>query len=256
LQGEDIRDTVLEMAQKAALAEAAKHCPRDVRPDEWDTHKLWLGLGRLFGLTTIRTQLKEDDLDGAGWSERPGTTLGNEEYDLVLSDGRTLYEVVDKLYEERENSVGTDQVRGLERWQVMKSIDSHWTEHLAEMDYLRDAIWQQGYAQKEPIGVYRQEGFALFQKMLGEIRREVTEAIFAYDLPDFENEDPTMDYSDIEEGRLLQMLPYDDGVDDGVQLDTSADGDGEGRIEVHGNALIDRESLNRAQRRSQGKNGG
>jgi preprotein translocase subunit SecA len=253
LQGEDIRDTVLEMAQKAALAEAAKHCPRDVRSDEWDTHKLWLGLGRLFGLTMIRTQLKEDDLDGAGWSERPGTTLGNEEYDLVLSDGRTLHEVVEKLYEERENVVGTDQVRGLERWQVMKSIDSHWTEHLAEMDYLRDAIWQQGYAQKEPIGVYRQEGFALFQKMLGEIRREVTEAIFSYDLPDFENEDPTMDYSDMEEGRLLQMSGFDDGVDDGVQLDTSADGDGEGNIQVHGNALIDRESLNRAQRRSQGK---
>lgn len=253
LQGEDIRDTVLEMAQKAALAEAAKHCPRDVRSDEWDTHKLWLGLGRLFGLTTIRTQLKEDDLEGAGWAERPGTTLGNEEYDLVLSDGRTLYEVVEKLYEERENVVGTDQVRGLERWQVMKSIDSHWTEHLAEMDYLRDAIWQQGYAQKEPIGVYRQEGFALFQKMLGEIRREVTEAIFAYDLPDFENEDPTMDYSDMEEGRLLQMSGFDDGVDDGVQLDTSADGSGEGNIQVHGNALIDRESLNRAQRRSQGK---
>ncbi len=42
-------------------------------------------------------------------------------------------------------------------------------------------------------------------------------------------------------------------VDDGVQLDTSADGDGEGRIEVHGNAMIDRESLNRAQRRAQGR---
>jgi len=255
LQGEDIRDTVLEMTQKAAIAEAQKYCPRDVRPDEWDTHKLWIGLGRLFGLTNVRTLLKEEDLEGAGWVDRSDGTLGNEQPDLVLADGRTLYEVVEKLYEERENAVGTDQVRGLERWQVMKSIDSHWTEHLAEMDYLRDAIWQQGYAQKEPIGVYRQEGFALFQKMLGEIRREVTEAIFAYDLPDFENEDPTIEYSDMEEGRLLQMLPYDDGVDDGVQLDTSADGQGEGHIEVHAPAAINRDSLNRAQRRARERNG-
>ncbi|BCM89145.1 protein translocase subunit SecA [Abditibacteriota bacterium] len=254
LQGEDIRDTVLEMAQKAAVAEAEKHTPRDVRPDEWDTHKLWVGMGRLFGLTTVRSQLKEADLEDAGWTERPGNSLGNEQYDLVLSDGRTLYEVVEKLYEERENTVGTDQVRGLERWQVMKSIDSHWTEHLAEMDYLRDAIWQQGYAQKEPIGVYRQEGFSLFQKMLGEIRREVTESIFSYDLPDFENEDPTMAYDDIEEGRLLQMLPFDDGVDDGVQLAKNANDGDEGNIEVHANATINRESLNRAQRRAQGKN--
>ncbi len=254
LQGEDIRDTVLEMAQKAATAEAEKHTPRDVRPDEWDTHKLWVGMGRLFGLTTIRSQLKEEDLEGAGWSERPGSTLGNEQYDIVLSDGRTLYEVVEKLYEVREDSIGTDRVRNMERWQVMKSIDSHWTEHLAEMDYLRDAIWQQGYAQKEPIGVYRQEGFSLFQKMLGEIRREVTEAIFAYDMPDFENEDPTIAYDDIEEGRLLQMLPFDDGVEDGMQLVKDANDGDEGNIEVHANAAINRDSLNRAQRRAQGKN--
>ncbi|RYX86682.1 hypothetical protein EON83_00440 [bacterium] len=256
LQGEDIRDTVLEMAQKAAIAEAQKHCPRDVRPDEWDTHKLWVAMGRLFGLTTVRSQLNEADLEGALWTERPGNSLGNEQYDLILGgrDGRTLYEVVEKLYEERENAVGTDTVRGLERWQVMKSIDSHWTEHLAEMDYLRDAIWQQGYAQKEPIGVYRQEGFSLFQKMLGEIRREVTESIFSYDMPDFENEDPTMSYDEMEEGRLLQMLPFDDGVDDGVQLAKDANDGDEGNIEVHGNALINRESLNRAQRRAQGKN--
>ena len=255
LQGEDIRDTVLDMAQKAAIAEAQKHCPRDVRPDEWDTHKLWIAMGRLFGLTNVRTQLKEDDLEGAGWSEIPGSEFGNEQYDLVLNDGRSLYEVVEKLYEERENAVGTDTVRGLERWQVMKSIDSHWTEHLAEMDYLRDAIWQQGYAQKEPIGVYRQEGYSLFQKMRGEIRREVTESIFSYDMPDFENEDPTMSYDDMEEGRLLQMLPFDDGVDDGVQLSKNANDPDEGNIEVHANAMIDRESLNRAQRRAQGKNG-
>jgi hypothetical protein len=74
-------------------------------------------------------------------------------------------------------------------------------------------------------------------------------------MPDFENEDPTIAYDDVEEGRLLQMLPFDDGVDDGVQLDTTADGDGEGNIQVHANAMINRESLNRAQRRSQNKNG-
>ena len=107
----------------------------------------------------------------------------------------------------------------------MRSIDEHWMEHLAEMDYLRDAIWQQGYAQREPIGVYRQEGFTLFQKMLGEIRREVTSAIFDYDVPDFEHEDASPELEHMVEARLVDAFAGgDDGLDDGTLLAKDADG--------------------------------
>jgi preprotein translocase subunit SecA len=139
-----------------------------------------------------------------------------------------LKEVAEACYNERETQMGDENLRALERWQVTRSIDDYWMEHLAEMDYLRDAIWQEGYAQKEPIGVYRQEGYALFQKMLGEIRREVTEAIF-----DAQNDMPADDLlyggpqlMDLQEARLIQALPMDeDGMDDSVQLDKDADGD-------------------------------
>ncbi|RYG70789.1 hypothetical protein EON80_06915, partial [bacterium] len=227
---------------KAALAEAEKHAPRDVRNDEWDTRKLYLGLGRLFGLSTIRPFVKEEELEAARWVERADNGLGNPDYDFVLSNGEGLYEIVEKLYEERENALGTDQVRGLERWQVMRSIDEHWMEHLAEMDYLRDAIWQQGYAQKEPIGVYRQEGFQLFQKMLGEIRREVTEAIFAYDIPDFEHEEASPELGELMEARLVDAFPGDDGLEDGYQVDGE---DGSLIINQHTDV-----AANRAQRRA------
>jgi preprotein translocase subunit SecA len=118
-------------------------------------------------------------------------------------------------------------MRGLERWQVTRSIDDYWMEHLAEMDYLRDAIWQEGYAQKEPIGVYRQEGFALFQKMLGEIRREVTEGLFSFEAQTAQTYGGP-ELMDVHEARLMQSLPMDeDGLDDGVQLFKDADGDDE-----------------------------
>jgi preprotein translocase subunit SecA len=250
LQGEDIRDTVVDMATKAALAEAEKHAPRDVRSEEWDTRKLYLGLGRLFGLSSIRAHVKEEELEDARWVERAGNALGNPDYDFVLPSGAGLFEIVEKLYEERENALGTDQVRGLERWQVMRSIDEHWMEHLAEMDYLRDAIWQQGYAQKEPIGVYRQEGFGLFQKMLGEIRREVTEAIFAYDIPDFEHEEASPELGQLMEARLIDAFPSDDGMEDGFQPDKDADGeDGSLVINQHTRGGIESPN-NRAQRRA------
>ena len=226
LQGADIRDTVVDMAQKAAITEADKNAPRAVRSEEWDTRKLYLGLGKLFGLSAIKAQISDDEmLEEASWQELPDNALGNPSYDLILKDGRGLNEIVEKLYQDRENALGTDQVRGLERWQVMRSIDEHWMEHLAEMDYLRDAIWQQGYAQREPIGVYRQEGFTLFQKMLGEIRREVTEAIFDYDVPDFEHEDASPELGEMIEARLVDAFAGgDDGLDDGTLLAKDADG--------------------------------
>ena len=226
LQGADIRDTVVDMTQKAAIAEANKNAPRDVRSEEWDTRKLYLGLGKLFGLSALKAQIADDEqLEEASWQELPDNALGNPSFDLILKDGRGLNEIVEKLYQDRENALGTDQVRGLERWQVMRSIDEHWMEHLAEMDYLRDAIWQQGYAQREPIGVYRQEGFELFQKMLGEIRREVTSAIFDYDVPDFEHEDASPELGQMIEARLVDAFSGgDDGLDDGTLLAKDADG--------------------------------
>ncbi len=243
LQGEDIRDTVVDMATKAALSEAEKHCPREVRVEEWDARKLYLGLGRLFGLSAIKPHVTEEQIEDGRWVERAGNALGNPDYDFVLPSGEGLFEIVEKLYEERENQLGTDSVRGLERWQVMKSIDSYWMEHLAEMDYLRDAIWQQGYAQKEPIGVYRQEGFGLFQKMLGEIRREVTEAIFAYDIPDYENLEASPELGELMEARLVDAFPGDDGLEDGFQPSgdleirqhTSGGTPGEGNPDAPGN---------------------
>ena len=224
LFGEDLRDTVLDMNQRAAGDEADKHCPKGLRREEWDTHKLFAGLTRLFGSALIARHLRADELHSA---------KSREEIDDKLS------EAVTACYNDRENVVGADTLRGFERWQVMRSIDEYWMEHLAEMDYLRDAIWQEGYAQKEPIGVYRQEGFALFSKMLGEIRREVTENLFSMQLGDSQASVELDEYS----GPSLQMLSEErlvpalmggdeDGLDDGVQFDKDADGSGSENVVV------------------------
>jgi preprotein translocase subunit SecA len=222
LLGGDLHETVLDMAQQAAIGEAEKHCPSGVRVEEWDIHKLITGLARIFGATRIGKYLHAEEL---------GAMRSREEMDDLLK------ETIAKLYEEREAEVGADYLRGLERWLVTRTIDEYWMEHLAEMDYLREAIWQEGYAQKEPIGVYRQEGFALFQKMLGEIRREVSEGIFSQN-----NEPEPIDFGGIElgelqEGRLVNALPFDmDGMDDGVMLDKDADGDGDVQVLVRQNS--------------------
>jgi len=215
LLGENLRDTVLDMAQQAANAEAEKHCPEALRREEWDTHKLYSSLGRLFGINLVAKHLTVSELDDA---------RSRAEIDARIR------ELVDLFYDEREAQVGEETLRSVERWQLMRSIDEYWMEHLAEMDYLRDAIWQEGYAQKEPIGVYRQEGFALFQKMLGEIRREVTEQLFSMQLG-AQRAQPVQeiyagpDLLGLQEARITQELAIDMEGDDGVDFEKDADGD-------------------------------
>jgi preprotein translocase subunit SecA len=244
LMGGDLRDTVLDMAQHAAVGEAEKHCPAGVRTEEWDTHKLITGLSRIFGATRIGKYLHADEL---------ASLRSREEMDDLLK------ETVAKLYEEREAEVGAEYVRGLERWLVTRNIDEYWMEHLAEMDYLREAIWQEGYAQKEPIGAYRQEGFALFQKMLGEIRREVSEGIFSSQnepagMDSFDMGDLGLELGELQEGRLVDALPYDsDGLDDGVMLQKDADGDGDVQVllrqDSHAPAMAEESEMDERPRR-------
>jgi len=245
LVGQNMRETALGMTHEAALAVAEKHAPKALRREEWDTHKLYAGLAHLFGSALLARHLRADDLHEAH---------NRDEIDAKIGAA------VEAAYSEREAALGEETMRGFERWQVMKSIDEYWMEHLAEMDYLRDAIWQEGYAQKEPIGVYRQEGYELFNKMLGEIRREVTENLFGMQLGEpvsnlVEDDLSGIDISTLNEERLVPALAGDvDGLDDGAVLNKSADGQANDRVVVQqSNAPLSRSERRKAERDSKKK---
>jgi len=70
-------------------------------------------------------------------------------------------------------------VRHYERAVMLQSIDTHWREHLAALDYLRQGIHLRGYAQKQPKQEYKREAFELFAAMLDSIKREVTRHLMA-----------------------------------------------------------------------------
>lgn len=80
---------------------------------------------------------------------------------------------VDKVYREKEQQVGTEALRHFEKAVTLQILDSHWKEHLAAMDYLRQGIHLRGYAQKNPKQEYKREAFELFSRMLEEFKREV-----------------------------------------------------------------------------------
>jgi preprotein translocase subunit SecA len=73
--------------------------------------------------------------------------------------------------------VGEENFTHFERMVLLQSIDSHWREHLAALDYLRQGIHLRGYAQKQPKQEYKREAFELFGQMLDAVKNEVTKVL-------------------------------------------------------------------------------
>ncbi|WP_303901748.1 preprotein translocase subunit SecA [Thiohalomonas denitrificans] len=128
--------------------------PRSIE-EQWDVPGLEEALEYEFGLKLpIRQRLDEDD------------DLHEENLRR-----RILEEMVNR-YEEKEEQAGTTVLRHFEKAVMLQVLDTHWKEHLAAMDYLRQGIHLRGYAQKNPKQEYKREAFTLFDEMLGRIKRE------------------------------------------------------------------------------------
>jgi preprotein translocase subunit SecA len=96
--------------------------------------------------------------------------------DPSLNDEEILERVLaaaDGVYQAKIDLVGKDAFGGFERNVMLQSVDSHWREHLAALDHLRQGIHLRGYAQKNPKQEYKREAFELFGQMLDLIKSEV-----------------------------------------------------------------------------------
>ncbi len=80
---------------------------------------------------------------------------------------------VAKLFEDKEDAIGSDTMRMLEKHLMLTVLDQSWKEHLGRMDYLRQGIHLRGYAQKQPKQEYKKEAFELFTELLEKVKREV-----------------------------------------------------------------------------------
>jgi preprotein translocase subunit SecA len=109
-----------------------------------------------------------------------GSTLAPA--DIVGLDREALIEVLDedaeKAYEVVEGRFGSDVMRAVERHVMLSIIDKLWVQHLTEMDDLREGVGLQAYGQKDPLVVYRTEGFRMFGLLLGHIQHDVVHTIF------------------------------------------------------------------------------
>ena len=81
-------------------------------------------------------------------------------------------------YDEREQQLGEELMRYLERSILLQVIDNRWREHLYDMDYLREGIHLRGFAQIDPLVAYKNEGFAMFEELMHSIWEEFSKLVF------------------------------------------------------------------------------
>jgi preprotein translocase subunit SecA len=93
-----------------------------------------------------------------------------------LSD--QLYENALEVYEQHEQELGDELMRNLERAILLQIIDTKWREHLLDMDYLREGIHLRGFAQKDPLVEYKNDGFRLFEELMHGIWEDFARVIF------------------------------------------------------------------------------
>lgn len=85
-----------------------------------------------------------------------------------------VVKAADAAYQAKVDAVGREQFVSFERMVLLQSIDTHWREHLAALDYLRQGIHLRGYAQKNPKQEYKREAFELFGQLLDVVKMDVT----------------------------------------------------------------------------------
>src|SRR4051794_30312123 len=163
LEGDDIHERVQSFLGKVIEDVIDSHTGEG-SGDEWDFDALWAELKTLYPISiTIEEVLAE-----AGSKGRVNRDFIKRE---VLSDAKLAYQ-------RREEQLGSEATRELERRVVLSVIDRRWRDHLYEMDYLKDGIGLRAMAQRDPLVEYQREGFAMFQTMMGQIREEVIGFLF------------------------------------------------------------------------------
>lgn len=129
-------------------------------------------LEEMWDVKGLEQRLKNDfDLEISQWlpDEKQAKTAPLDEETLR----QNILQQAIKIYQHKEDIIGKEMMRNIEKSIMLQTLDSLWKEHLAEMDYLRQGIHLRGYAQKDPKQEYKHESFAMFSSMLESLKYEV-----------------------------------------------------------------------------------
>jgi preprotein translocase subunit SecA len=163
LEGKDIKDQIAEFVDDTLIAYIQAETAEGYAED-WDLEKLWTALASIYPIS-----LTVDDVE-----KLAGTRAGLDADFLIAQ----ITDDVAAAYASREETLGAQVMRELERKVLLSVLDRKWREHLYEMDYLQEGIGLRAMAQRDPLVEYQREGFDLFAAMMDGIKEEIASLLF------------------------------------------------------------------------------
>ncbi|WP_045767963.1 preprotein translocase subunit SecA [Xanthomonas albilineans] len=156
LDADSVKENVDGIRDDVIYDLVSRFVPPNSVDDQWDLPGLEAALVSELGLSLSVSELvkRHEELDAAGIVE-------------------SVRQEVERHFHEKEEAIGSETMRALEKHIMLTVLDQSWKEHLARMDYLRQGIHLRGYAQKQPKQEYKKEAFELFSEMLEHAKREV-----------------------------------------------------------------------------------
>ncbi|WP_040952427.1 preprotein translocase subunit SecA [Gorillibacterium massiliense] len=158
LESENIRGIVEGMLEPVLDRAIAANMAKEQIPEEWDLEAL---VRYIHGTFLPEGTFTKEDL----WGKEP-----EEVIELVQ-------EKIKKLYDEREEQIGPENMREFEKVVVLRAVDSKWMDHIDAMDQLRQGIHLRAYGGTDPLREYQFEGFEMFQEMVESVQEEVSKYI-------------------------------------------------------------------------------
>jgi preprotein translocase subunit SecA len=157
LEAGSLDEQIANLRRSAMTGVARSFVPTESLEEQWD----------IAGLEKVLKEEWQIDLPLQAEVEQSDAITDDEIVDKVVT-------AADALFESKLQAVGAEQFTPFMRMVLLQSMDSHWREHLAALDYLRQGIHLRGYAQKNPKQEYKREAFELFSQLLDVVKMEVT----------------------------------------------------------------------------------
>ena len=169
LNGKSLKPAIEEMICDKAEEVAYGFTDERTHPEEWDWKRLKKAVFKQFNFRLDK--IDDDTMDGL---TREGLA------ELIADSSLTVYN-------EKEAFVGSEEFRHLERIVMLQTVDNLWKDHLLSMDHLKEGIGLRGYAQQDPLIVYKKEGFELFQEMISRIKEETLGILYRIQISEPQN---------------------------------------------------------------------
>jgi preprotein translocase subunit SecA len=208
MQSDDVSETVADMRHEVCDELVSLHIPEKAFAEQWDAEGLRERVREIFAL----------DLPVTEWAQEEG--IADEEIH------ERIKRRVDELAAKKAVDFGPETMRQVEKWFLLQQLDTLWREHLVTLDHLRQVIGLRGYGQRDPLNEYKTESFALFERMLGDLRENVTRTLFHVEpMSDDEmrrmEEERLRPPAEMEEHHFDMTLGYDDSFGDDEVVDAT-----------------------------------